>query len=131
MKLSINKKDYGLQWGMGAIRLFCDKMDCEFEQGLEMILGGGTYTVLQRTKAVSTMVLCAIENYCRLNDETFDVTFFQIEDYRDNTSQEKFKLIMDDFTSSMILGNTISSYLGIVPEENKEVSKKKSRSLKS
>ena len=131
MKIKINDKEYGLHWGLGAIRIFCDLMGCEYEQGMDMILGAGDYNILQRTKAVSTMVLAAVQNYANIYNTEADVTFPQVEAYRDDTPPEKFKLISDDFMNANILGKTYRSYLGLSEEPADTKSKKKSPSQKS
>lgn len=131
MKISINDKEYGLHWGFGAIRLFCDKMECEYEPAMDMILGGGDYTILQRTKALSTMILCAIENYANIHNTDADVTFQQVEAFRDDTPKAEFQKVLDNFMDANIMGSTYRAYLGISTEPATTASKKKSPSQKS
>lgn len=131
MKINLNDKEYGLHWGFGAIRIFCDAMECEYEAGMDMILGAGDYTILKRTKAVSMMVFAAIQNYANINDTDISgLTFSKIEAYRDDTPQNEFKKVMDDFMGANILGNTYRSYLGLT-EETPSTTKKKLRSVKN
>ena len=132
MKIKINGEEYGLNWGFGAIRICCDLLDCEYEKVIEMVLGAGNYTVLERSKAISTFILSAIKNYGNIHNTETDVNFAQIEAYRDDTPQEEFKKITEDIMKANIMGKTYGSYLGLSTEpEDKTAAKKKSPSQKS
>lgn len=132
MKIKLNDKEYGLHWGMGAIRLFCDATGYEFEKGVECVCGFGEYNVLDRTKAIVTMLLSAIQNYANIhNEDASGVTFYQLEAYRDATSQKEFQLIMDDFTGSMLNGRTMAESLGIATPETAQKKSPKASTKKS
>lgn len=132
MKIKINDKEYGLSWGMGCLRLFCDEMGCDLEPGLEMIVGGGDHTGYQRSKSVTAIILAAIKNYAYINREPIpDVTIWELEAYRDNTPVDEFAKITEDFMGSMLQGRTINEIFGRdVKSEATEKAKKKSVSAK-
>lgn len=113
MKIKINGNEYSLHWGMGALRLFCESTGYEFEKGVEIVAGLGEYSVLERTKAVVTMILCAAKNYANINGlDISNLNFYQVEAYRDATPREEFQKVMDDFTNSMLNGKTMAETLG-------------------
>lgn len=109
---------------MGCLRLFCDELKCELDDGLAMVLNAGDYSVLERTKAVAVLVLSAAKNYAYVNRlDQPDLTTWDIELFRDN-EYEKFQLITDDFLASTIQGETVSKRFGIDTEPVNETAKK-------
>jgi hypothetical protein len=129
MKIKINDKEYGLNWGFGAIRIACDLLDCDYEKMIEMVLGVGDYKVLERSKAISTFILAAIQNYANINNTDSDVSFYQVEAWRDTLEPGDQIKLNEDILKSHIMGKTYGSYLGISTDAT--ASKKKSRSQKS
>lgn len=130
MKIKINDKEYGLSWGMGCLRLFCDEMGCDLEPGLELVMGLGEYTGLERSKSVPMLILCAIKNYAYVNREEIpDVTFEQIEAYRDYTQAAEFQLIVNDFFASMLQGQTVAERFGITTDTSEATEKAKKKSV--
>jgi len=122
MKLSINDKEYGLQWGMGAIEIYCDSMGCDID-GLDKVF----VINKEQPKAIVNLILAALRNWCELNDETLAVNYRQLQAWLDEAPQDQFKSIMDDFKASKYFGRTIAEYvLGDVDDSPK----KKSRSVK-
>lgn len=125
MKLLINDKEYGLQWGMGAIELYCDAMDCDVD-GLDMVTTVGR----NQNRAIVTLILASIQNYSELNGTIFDITYRQLQAWLDEAPQETFKSIMEDFKASKYLGKTVAEYIfGTIPQDAPV--KKKSGSRKS
>jgi hypothetical protein len=126
MKLTINESEYGLQWGMGAIEIYCDNMDCDID-GLDKVI------TLNRDqpKAIVTIILAAIRNWCELNEREFAVTYRQMQAWLDEAPQDTYMSIMDDFKNSKYLGRTISAYLLGEDPEPAKTPKKKSASVKS
>lgn len=126
MKLTINDKEYGLQWGMGAIEIYCDSMNCDIE-GIDMVTTQGR----NQPKAIVTLILAALQNYAELNNEPFNINYRQLQFWLSEAKQETFKEIMEDFKASKYFGRTIAEYLfGETPDPTPTI-KKKSRSVKS
>jgi hypothetical protein len=96
-----------------------------------MVLGAGEYKVLERSKAVTTFILAAAQNYANLNNTDFDINFFQVEAWRDNATDAQKLDLNQDIMQSNIMGKTYGSYLGIAAETPVKTSKKKSVSQKS
>lgn len=127
MKININGNEYGLSWGMGCLRLFCDELKCELDDGLAMVLNAGEYSVLERTKAVAVLVLSAAKNYSYVHRlDQPDLTTWDIELFRD-TEYDKFQLITSDFLASTIQGETVSKRFGIDTEPAGEPIKKEKK----
>lgn len=131
MKIKINGSEHGLSWGMGCLRLFCDELKCELDDGLAMVLNAGDYSVLDRTKAVAVLVLSAAKNHAYVNRlDQPDITTWDIELYRD-TEYEAFQAITNDFLASTIQGETVSKrFLIEAPTEPGKKAKKKQASVK-
>ena len=125
MQITINDKAYSLQWGMGAIEIYCDSMNCDIE-GLDKVF------ILNKDqpKAIVSLILAALKNAAELKDETLDVSYRQLQAWLDEADQEIFKEIMKDFKASKYFGRTIAEYLLGEPSEESAI-KKKSRLVKS
>src|SRR5258708_7800241 len=106
MKLTINGKEYGLQWGLGAIELYLDKMDCDLT-GLELITTLNKY----QPKAILTLVLSALQNYADIHNTPMDVTYSQLQVWTDDVPQKDFDAIIDDWKASKYFGKTIAEHL--------------------
>lgn len=107
MEITVQGKSYPLQWGMGAIEIYCDMMDCDID-GLSMVESGSP---LEMQKAISTLVFAAAKNGCEVKDVTFDLTMPKLKARLDEMEQEKFGEIMQDFTNSKYLGKTMLEHL--------------------
>ena len=121
MNITINGNEYQLQWGMGAIELYCEKMDCDID-GLSLIDNAPSQK--ESAKAIVTLVLSAIQNGCELAGNPFAVTYRQLQAAFDEMPQDEFKLILDDFTKSKYLGKTILEHLSasvVESDKKKEV----------
>lgn len=126
MNLTINNKEYGLQWGMGAIELYCDAMNCDID-GIDMV----TTVCREQPKAIVTLILSALRNYAELHNQTLDVSYRQLQVWLDESEQKTFNEIMENFKNSKYFGKTIAEYLfGQVADPTPSL-KKKSRSVKS
>lgn len=124
MKLTINGKEYGLQWGMGAIEIFCDTMDCDVD-GLEKAIS--SERAIDKLKAINTLSLAAIQNWCELNDVDFDLNYRQFQNWLSDQPQDIGNNIIADWKASRIAGKTIGEYyFGELPPDS-ELKKKKSR----
>jgi hypothetical protein len=108
MKITINGKEYGLQWGLGAIELYCDHVGCDVDD-LELAIGSSKS--IDRTKAICTLTTCAIQNWCELNDITFDVTYRKFQAWLNEQPQETANDIITDWKKSMYFGKTIGEHL--------------------
>jgi hypothetical protein len=112
---------------MGAIEIYCDAMDCDID-GLSYI--GDNTNLKRKQKAITELILAAIQNGCELVNKDFDISYRQLQLWISEADQELFNKILADFMKSKYFGKTVSEHIfGITPEEP-EVSKKKSRSAK-
>ncbi len=107
MEITVQGKNYPLQWGMGAIEIYCDMLECGIE-GLSMVDSG---TPLEMQKAISTLIFAAAKNGCDVYDIPFDLTMPKLKARLDEMEQEKFAEIMADFTNSKYLGKTRLEHL--------------------
>lgn len=128
MKLTINGKEYGLQWGMGAIEIYCDTMNCDID-GLDKALIAER--TIDKQKALNTLVLAAIQNWCELNDIDFNLNYRTFQNWLSEQPQNTADSIINDWKASTIYGKTIGEYyFGEIPPD--QIKKKTiSRSAKS
>lgn len=122
MTIKINGKEYGLQWGLGAIELYCDQMNCDVDD-LELAIGSPKS--IDRTKAICLLTTCAIQNWCELNGVTFDITYRKFQDWLTEQPQETANNIIEDWKKSMYFGKTIGEHLFGEVATNGEQPKKK------
>ena len=108
MQIIINDKEYPLHWGMGALEIYCDIMECDLD-GLGMI--DDQAKPLQMQKAIVTLIYAGIKNGCEVNEVPFDLSMPKLRVYLDDLAQDKFKAIMDDFADSKYLGKTLRQHL--------------------
>lgn len=128
MKLKINQKEYGLQWGMGAIEIFCDTMDCDID-GLEKAIT--SEKSIDKLKAINNLSLAAIQNWCELNNVDFDLSYRQFQNWLSDQPQETGNSIIENWKASKIAGKTIAEYyFGELPPDT-DIKKKQPRSGKS
>lgn len=126
MQITINNKVYDLEWGLGAIELYCDAMDCDID-GLSYI--GDNTDLKRKQKAITILILSAIQNACELAGKPFDVSYRLMQKWISDADQEIFDATLADFMKSRYFGKTVSEHIfGIEPVE--EPVKKKSRSAK-
>jgi hypothetical protein len=133
MQITINEVEYPLQWGMGALEIYCDLMECDLD-GLGMV--EDRTKPLQMQKAISTLVYAGIKNGCEVNDIDCQLTMAKLRVYLDDAPQEQFEAIMKDFADSKYLGKTIRQHLYgdlVVEETDKKKAKpaKRTPSAKS
>jgi hypothetical protein len=134
MKLLINEKEYGLSWGMGAIRRYCAIMDCDIDGLDKAILSDRE---VDRQFAITVLIFSALQNWCAIEDVEFNLSIPKLEDWLSNTDQKTFDAIMRSWKDSKYFDKTIGQYyFGEGPAEQTELqaktSKKKSRpSVKS
>lgn len=126
MKIEINGKEYGFQWGMGAVEIYCDMMGCDVD-GLG--LGLMAETEIKRQKSITTLVLAAIQNWCELNSIDFDLNYRKLQAWLSDQQQGVADTIIADWKKSMYYGKTIGEwYFGEVPTEEAKPSQKKRKS---
>lgn len=121
MQITIKDNDYPLQWGMGAIEIFCDMMGCDLD-GLNMV--ENKENPLQMQKAITTLIYAGIRNGCEVNDKQCLVDMPKLRVYLDELPQEGLNAIMDNFINSKYLGKTLREHL-FGPLQTEEVIKKK------
>lgn len=126
MTITINNKDYRLVWGMGAILIYCDKLECDLD-GLAMI--EDISKPLQQLKAILTIAYAAIQNGCEIDNRPLDVSYNQFQEWLDKADQNTANKMMVDFGQSQIFGRTLSEHFQVKPEPTGSA-KKKSRSAK-
>lgn len=122
------EKHYPLQWGMGALEIYCDLMECDLD-GLGMI--DDASNALQMQKAIVALIYAGIKNGCEVNELEFDVTLPKLRVCLDDMEQAKFKAIMDDFANSKYLGKTLREHLYGELQETVADNKKKGKASRS
>lgn len=126
MQITINDKKYHLNWGLGAIEIYCDTLDCDID-GLSYL--GDNTNLVRKSKAITTLFLAGVQNACELGNKDFDVTYRQMQNWISEAEQKTFDSVFEDFMKSRYFGKTVSEHIfGVVPVE--EPTKKKSRSVK-
>lgn len=121
MQITINDKKYTLQWGMGAIEIFCDIMGCDME-ALALI---GTGTLIEQTKTLTTLIFSAVRNGLEIEGKDIDVNYRQLQLALDKMPQSEFQDIMKDFENSQYMGISLRQFLyGDLPEESNDKKKK-------
>lgn len=125
MKITLKDKDYQLEWGMGALEIYCDNMHCDL-LGLDMVLVPNR----EQNKAVVTLIAAAIENGLALQEppQEMDVTYRQLQKFLDDAPQATLTKIMEDFRKSKYFGVTMEDYLLSTMGEEEETSAPKKKS---
>src|SRR5690606_25777685 len=131
MVLTINGKDFPLHWGLGALEMFCDAMECDLNEGLDIALNVSVAKVKgqDQHKYIVNLILAAIKNGADAEHFSDDVgvSYRQLQKFLDDAPANTLSDILDDFAKSRIFGRTIAEYLfGSEPEEQE--SEKKSPS---
>lgn len=134
MNLKINNIEYPLQFGIGAVEIYCDKMDCDVE---DIDIHIASVKMIDQLKAINNLTLAALQNGCEIAGIAFDITYRQFQQWLDEQPQETAKLIIDEWKKSSTLGVKVSEYYfnEVLDEEEKtpakkSVVKKKSQSVK-
>lgn len=132
MKLTINDKEYPLQFGIGAIEIYCDKMDCDIE---DVDIHIASPKMIQQLKAINTLALCALQNGCEIEGIDFKLTYREFQKWLDTQDQSMAKTIIDEWKKSSTLGVKVSEFyenelLDDDTNTKKVSSKKKSPSAK-
>jgi len=106
---------------MGAIEIYCNNMGCDIE-GLAMI--DDPNPGINTMKAITTLVLSAVQNGCELNRVPFDISYRDLQVALEEMEQDDFKAIMENFAKSKYLGRTIQEYFAasIEPDDKKKAS---------
>lgn len=132
MNLKINNKDYPLQFGIGAIEIYCDKMDCDIDD-IDLQIGSPKQII--QLKAINNLALAALQNGCELAGIPFDLNYRQFQQWLDTEPQETAKMIIEEWKKSSMLGVKVSEYyfnevLPEAEESQNKVTKKKPQSGK-
>ena len=114
MNITVNNKEWPMQFGMGAIEIYCGYMGIEhlgaayLPFGLN-ILGefDPTITDLQRQKAMKYLLLASIENYCNINDTQFAVTYAQLTAAIDEMEQDSVNSMIEYIRKYKMSGRTL------------------------
>lgn len=131
MKLKINNKDYQLEWGMGAIEIYCDMMDCDIS---DIDLHLSSPKLIHQIKAINTLTLAAIQNWCEDTKTDFDVSYKDLLRFLDAQPQSVGTDIINDWKRSYYFGKTVAEhFFGELEQEEEEkakITKKKQASAK-
>lgn len=125
MEISINGEKYGLLWGIVAIDRFCNLVELDVENALNLVFAGDGKSQLSQTIALSKFISCAIDSYAKINKTKGNVDYEQILMEFDNQGVKLVEDILADFLDSKILGQNVSDYLGITVAAKEEKPKKK------
>lgn len=121
MNLKINDKEYPLQFGLGAVELYCEKMDCDIDDIDTHVFSEKTITQI---KALNTMALCALQNGCEIAGIPFNLTYRQFQLWLQDQPQEIATDIMNEWIK-VTAPKTNMSDGTVADPEAKKVSKKK------
>lgn len=132
MKLTINGKKYELEWGLGAIEIYCDIMDCDIS---DIDIHLASPKLIQQIKAINTLTLAAIQNGCESTTPKidFDLTAVDFRRWLETQPQSVGTEIIEDWKKSYYFGKTVAEhFFGEIHEEAKNpvVNKKKRPSAK-
>lgn len=130
MKLTINGKEYGLQWGMGALEIYMDTMGfTAVADALDTVMMPNK----DQDRATLNLFMGALQNYAEINELPFDLTYRKLQAWLDESDEGTVQAISKDFFQSKYLGRTMYDHFGIVETPSTEPEKKKvnSRSGKS
>lgn len=129
MKINLNGNEYGLHWGMGAIRIVCEKTGFTVEKVIELVAGIGDHPTMQRNLTTCDFLIAAIRNYNAINGTTGEPTFEQVEQFNDEATPEIADPIMKDWISSMLRGRTVAEMIGVPVPEKKSLPEKEQVSI--
>lgn len=130
MKLKIKGKEYQLEWGMRAIEIYCDNMDCDIDD-IDTHLGSNK--LIDQMRAINNLTLAAIQNGCEnsLPKIDFDVTYNDFLSFLDNNPQDTSTKIIEDWKKSYFFGKTVAEHFFGEVEVTETKNKKKTASEKS
>lgn len=124
MKINIGGQERGLQFGFGAVEIYCETMDCDLK-GLDYI---GT-ECKEQPRAIGTIIYAALVNYADLNDELVDFSVRKVQLWLDELPQAGFEAIMEDFRKSKFLGKAIEQHFADSIDVEDDTTKSKKKSL--
>lgn len=119
--IEIGGKERPIQFGCGAITIYCDTLDCDLE-GLDDIFMGGVKSI----KAIPVLVYAGLKNAAELAYELHGtkpdkITLAQVREWLDRTPASVQKEVIDAFKRSYFMGRTIEQYyLGDVSDDEDE-----------
>lgn len=130
LKVKIQDKEYGFQFGTGAFEICCDNLGVDIHELQIQILNGNS-------KALNSLAFAAIQNWCELQspEVSVDFTYRQYQLWLDEADHATGLAIVDAYKKSMYEGKTMQErYDEVIAAANgveEEQPKKKSRSRKS
>lgn len=128
-KVNIGGKKRGIQFGMGAIEIYCDTLGCDLE-GLDWIFSGDK----RMLKAMPVLVFAGLTNYEELKDEGAEETFSvrKVQSWLDECTPEEYTQIIDIWKKSKYMGKTIEQYYfqSVEEEGTEETEKAKTKKKK-
>lgn len=131
MKLEIKGKEYQLEWGMRAIEIYCDQMDCDIDDIDDHL---ASTRLIDKMRAINKLTLAAIQNGCENSNPKidFDVTYNDLLSFLDKNPQgTTTDDIISDWKQSYFFGKTVAEhFFGQVEETDSKKPKKKIASVK-
>lgn len=131
MKVVIEGKEYGFEWGLGALQIASDELDVS----QEMILDSVFLKSREQQKTIVNLVLAGIKFWGLVQSPVVEVelTYWQLLKFASDAPQSDWDAILNDFLQSKLHGQTVLEALGLdVVEpvvEGAPVAKKKSSRL--
>lgn len=113
MTVKYNDKEYGLLWGLGAIEIFCESMNCGLD-GLDIAF----YPNKDSVKAITNLIFAGLRNYSETKATPLDLTYRQLQDCLSEMPQLEFEEIKTDFLNSKYLGESWLERLNLIVSEN-------------
>lgn len=130
MKLKIKGKEYQLEWGMRAIEIYCDKMDCDID---DIDIHLASTKLIDQMRAINNLTLAAIQNGCENSSPKveFDVSYNDYLSFLDNNPEDTSTKIIEDWKQSYFFGKKVAEhFFGQVEETDSKKPKKKIASVK-
>lgn len=122
MKLSINKKEYPLQWGMGCYEIFCDALECGMD-GLDLVWMKNR----NQNKYFCNLVFASLQCAAKISgNPELEFNYIELQAALDDMEPEVFTEIEKDWLLSKYQGRTMADYLGVEYDEETKGFKKKS-----
>lgn len=131
MKVTISEKEYGLQWGLGAIEIYTEAMEIATgtSLGMEEALDLAIMKNKDQFKALINLALAGFQNYAEINDLSFDLNYRKLQAWVSDADQAEWDAVIDDFKKSRFLGRTVEEALGMLPVAEGAGKPKKKSSL--
>lgn len=115
-KIKIGGKNRGIQFGMGALVIYCDLMDCGVD-GLDLIMDPKSPLW---AKATCALIYAGLRNYKDPKEGYIHYDFMEVQSWMDTIDQAEFNKALQAFNDSKYLGKTLGEYADETMNEGDE-----------